>query len=189
MSNFEEWDAAYAKHGRGHKNKYPSDRVVGWVFRNFPNRGSCLDIGCGWGNNLRFLLAEGYDAVGIYFSHLAIESIRNEFGSRVRCESIVSTSWPDNHFDFVIDRCSVQHNSVMELPKIFGEINRVLRPGGRFYSELRYRGDDGFSYAGPNIDELRLALQSFKSVDIDFLAISTENQTRVFESWLIDATK
>lgn len=189
MSNREEWNAAYAKDGRAHKNKYPSERVVGWVLRNYPVGSCCLDVGCGWGNNLRFLLAEGYDAYGIDFAQSAIDGIRPEFGERVMCGSIEQTSWPDNHFDFIIDRCSIQHNPVDALPRIFKEIHRVLKPGGGIFSELRRAGDDGFIIAGPTFDQLQSALAPFANVQIDLMTRTEENMTKKFESYLIDARK
>jgi len=57
MSNKDEWNQTYSQKGSRHKNNYPSDLVVGWVLRNYRNTGSkYLDLGCGYGSNLRFLL-------------------------------------------------------------------------------------------------------------------------------------
>jgi len=189
LNNVDQWTAAYQGNGRAHKNRYPSERVVGWVLRNYKPGARALDVGCGWGNNLRFLLAEGFDAEGIDFASSAIDSLKSEFGARVRCEGARQTSFSDGEFDFIIDRCSIQHNPSEDLPAIFAEMQRVLRPGGRFYSELRHVGDDGFQFAGPSMGQLREALAGFSQVHIDLMNRTEENQTRRFESYLIDATK
>lgn len=189
LNNVDQWTTAYQGSGRAHKNRYPSERVVGWVLRNYRPGARGLDVGCGWGNNLRFLLAEGFDAHGIDFASSAVEALRPEFGERVRCESALRTRCADDDFDFVIDRCSIQHNPLDDLPGIFEEMRRVLRPGGRFFSELRHVGDDGFQFAGPSMAQLRAALAGFSSVHIDLMSRTEENQTRRFESYLIDATK
>lgn len=183
-----QWDETYRTSGHAHKNKYPSDLIVGWVLRNF-RKGKCLDVGCGWGNNLRFLLAEGFEAFGIDFAAAAIDGIKPEFGNRVRCESITATSWPSNTFDFIIDRSSIQHNHIEELPVIFSEVNRILKPGGRFFSTMLKEGDNGFLLACPNEQALRDALMVFSSVQIDYMTRTENNQATTFVSYLIDATK
>lgn len=185
----EQWQSAYEQSGTAHKNRYPSEQIISWVLSQQRARGRALDVGCGWGNNLRFLLGEGYDAYGIDFAQSAIDGIQAEFGDRVSCQNMARTSWPDKHFDFAIDRCSLQHNPVQELPALFGEIARVLKPGGRLYSVMRRSGDDGFIHAAPTEAQLRDALRDFEIVSIDLLRRTEQNQQRAFESYLIDVRK
>lgn len=188
-ANARTWDNLYAGTGSAHKNRYPSERVVGWVLRNMPRGSRGLDVGCGWGNHLRFLLAEGYDAHGMDFAASAVSALQGEFGDRVQHESALRTHWPEASFDFVIDRCSIQHNPIDDLPAIMGEMARVLKPGGRFFSELRRIGDDGLAYAGPDEAQLRAALQPFADVQIDLMTRTERGGQMRFESWLIDAVR
>lgn len=187
--SFKEWDEAYQGNAGSHKNKYPSELVVSWVLRNFRSGEVCLDIGCGWGNNLRFLLAEGFDAYGIDFAGSAVEGIKGEFGERVRCESIKATSWPDNCFDFAIDRSSIQHNKLSDLPAIYKEVHRILKPGGRIFSIMLKQGDNGFLLARPTLKQLKGALSCFSKVEIDYLTRTENNNTTKSVAYLMDATK
>lgn len=135
MRNLIEWDTVYSADSGRHKNRYPSDLVVGWVLRNFKGKTfKCLDVGCGYGNNLRFLLAEGFDAYGIDFSSAVIKQITGEFCDRVLIASAEDIPYEDETFDFIIDRSSLQHNPTKRLPVIFKECHRVLRGGGGGFS-------------------------------------------------------
>ena len=80
-----QWEEIYSDPQTAHKNKYPTELVVSTVFRNFKTRAGlkALDLGCGWGNNLRFLRDAGFDAYGIEISRTAVESMRDEFGDHV----------------------------------------------------------------------------------------------------------
>lgn len=72
-----DWDENYKKTDSRHLNIYPSEMLVGWIFRNFKGLSlSALDIGCGYGNNLRFLLENGFDAYGFDFSPAVIDKIK-----------------------------------------------------------------------------------------------------------------
>lgn len=188
--NIIQWQGAYNKAGSSHKNRYPSEQVVGWVLSQQKFRGRALDIGCGWGNNLRFLLGEGYDAHGIDFAQSAIDGIGCEFGGRVSCQSIERTNFPENHFDFAIDRCSLQHNPSEKLPLLFSEIRRIIRPGGRLFSIMRRSGDDGFLHAAPTEEQLRaIFTQGWEIISLDLLIRTEQNQQRTFESFIIDVRK
>jgi SAM-dependent methyltransferase len=47
-----------------------------------PGRGRALDLGCGTGGNVMFLAEQGWDAVGVDFSSVAISKARREAAAR-----------------------------------------------------------------------------------------------------------
>jgi ubiquinone/menaquinone biosynthesis C-methylase UbiE len=135
MDNQKEWEDVYSSASFRHKNEYPSDMVIEWVKRHYGNIAKekrksikCLDLGCGWGNNLNFLKREGFDAYGIDFSERAVTYLKSlEF--QVVCSNFENIPFEDNSFDFVIDKSSIQHNSKQDITKIIREVYRVLRGG------------------------------------------------------------
>lgn len=135
----EEWDAIYRTQGFAHKNGYPDSSVVAVTTRAFGREGhdqvKVLDLGCGWGNHLRFLCAEGYDAHGIDGSETAISHCRS-ITPQVVCGSFLDLPYADATFDAVIDRNSIQCNTLDVVEAVIGEVHRTLKPGGMLYSIL-----------------------------------------------------
>jgi ubiquinone/menaquinone biosynthesis C-methylase UbiE len=132
-----EWDNAYLCESSKHKNKYPSEHVITWVLNNYsPGESSirAIDIGCGWGNNLRFLLDQGFDATGIDQSLVAIKRLKKEFNNRVLLGSVKMLPFKDKSQDFIIDRNSIQHNIKTDIEIILKECKRVLKKGGKIFS-------------------------------------------------------
>jgi SAM-dependent methyltransferase len=160
-------------------NRYPSDILVSWVFNNkFSSGLKCLDIGCGYGNNLRFLLENGFDAVGIDNSEFVINLIKNEFKDRVFIKSIISTNFNDKSFDILIDRQSIQHNSVNDLVAIYNECQRLLKDDGFFFCNFNLSKGNRVSKA--NIDEIeldKLITRAFLIHEKNFHILSRENGT------------
>lgn len=191
MNNVEEWNNAYSVSGEGHKNKYPSDAVVSWVMRNF--RGTeaiCLDIGCGYGNNLRFLLNEGFNAFGCDISEIVIDDVKDEFGDRVLVNEPNNLPYDSEKFQFVIDRSSLQHNTLDDITKIVNECHRVLKDGGQFFSIMLKEGDNGFILGCPSESFLKnTVLRPFKSFELNYITVTENNAKNQFTSYLIHAKK
>ena len=73
------WERLYQAGGR-HRNRYPFDSVVQFVFRHRPkdvpvNEVRILEVGCGAGNNLWFAALEGFQVTGIDASETAIDLV------------------------------------------------------------------------------------------------------------------
>ncbi len=104
--------------------------------RQAVGNGSILDVGCGTGEITARLAEKFPDAslVGIDLEDSHIDRARERcarFGSRVTFEhgDALALHYPDARFDLVVCRHLLQ--AVPDARKVLGEINRVLRPGGR----------------------------------------------------------
>lgn len=90
-----------------------------------------LDIGCGPGNSSNIISETGADVTGIDFSQkmvdVAIANFPKITFQQANAENILT---PDNSFDIVIANYVVHH--LPDPEKVFSEISRVLKPGGRF---------------------------------------------------------
>jgi ubiquinone/menaquinone biosynthesis C-methylase UbiE len=101
-----------------------------------------LDVGCGIGNIL-IALAERVDfaqpAIGVDVSPALIDLGRREIKRaglerKIQLEVSPATSLPfgDESFDIVLTSHVIKHLDDHALEKAFGEVHRVLGPGGRF---------------------------------------------------------
>lgn len=155
-SSFEEtlgvksgWDPTWEEkiYGQGrHLNLYPHHSIVSYLFRKYPVRSNrqgvrVLEVGCGAGNNLWFAAREGFSVSGIDGSSSAIDFATQRFKNEsldgeFTVGDFQKLPWEDQQFDIVFDRQSILCNKRNVIENTFKEINRVLKPGGYFFSMM-----------------------------------------------------
>lgn len=143
LKNFDPvWDDLY-KGDQRHLNRYPFDTVVQFVFSQRPKNLSndsvrVLEVGCGAGNNLWFAAREGFQVAGIDASETAINLTRKRFhaeglsGDFRVCDARI-LPFDDASFDLAIDRAALSHTPKKTISQSIAEINRILKPGGKFH--------------------------------------------------------
>lgn len=186
-----QWEEIYSDPQTAHKNQYPTELVVSTVFRNFKTRAGlkALDLGCGWGNNLRFLRDAGFDAYGIEISRTAVESMRDEFGVHVVQGTFLDLPFPDDHFSFVLDRSSIQHNPIQDIPVAIEEARRVLKLGGMFFSMMVATHTNAYNATVLSEPEVRSLLSGFREFSLDSETRSSNAGSRIHTVHLITARK
>lgn len=138
-----EWETdVYAK-GR-QINRWPFTDLVADVMQHTYGRDrtelSVLEIGCGTGNNIWFLLDCGFTVAGMDISPTAIDVARRRIGELgfgppdLRVGSVTELPWGAETFDIVIDRGTLSQLLTGEVAATIGEVSRVLKPGGEFLS-------------------------------------------------------
>ena len=175
QKNKNEWNSIYlANH---ELNRYPSEVLISWAYNNKSMlQGKCLDIGCGYGNNLRFLKDINLDVYGIDISEVVIDLIKEEFDSFVSCQSIKSTSFKDCFFDVLVDRQSIQHNDKNDLDAIMQECSRILKPNGIFFMNFLLSQGNGTSLAKITEKNLiEIISKHFTIAEKNYFCITTEN--------------
>lgn len=132
------WDDIYDS-GR-HLNLYPYDGVVSFLYRNrvLDKRQVVLEVGCGAGNNLWFAAREGFEVHGFDASQSAIEFARKRFQNdalvgHLAVNHFSDMLYPDNYFDFVIDRCALTHTNLAVISDTVNKIYDCLKPNGKFF--------------------------------------------------------
>ena len=190
------WEATYAAPGLAHKNEYPSEMVVSYVRRCYPHvvdatgrRLRALEVGCGWGNNLRFLRDVGLEPHGIDFSPTAVAHVRAAITPNVSCGDLATLPYPDGFFDLCIDKSAIQHNPAEEIRRAHREIARVLREGGGLFSMMLRSGSNGFFATRLDEEEIRLSLSMFRRVTIDHQTLTRNNQQDCRAQYLIEAVR
>jgi len=156
------WENLYSQ-GK-HFNRYPYTSVVSFVYGQLSQQISfrdlhALEVGCGAGNNLWFAAREGMRVTGIDASKSAINYAIERFKSEnlegdFHVGDFILLPFADSSFDIAIDRAAITSTGLSNAYKATLEINRTLRPGGKFYSELfssqttdsGYRGSDNLIF-------------------------------------------
>jgi SAM-dependent methyltransferase len=133
-----DWEADVYARGQ-QLNRWPYSEVVSAVMRarngRSPTDVPVLEIGCGAGNNVWFLAAEGFPAHGVEMSPTAVahalERLRREgLSADLRVGDIAALPWPDESFEIVIDRGALTQNGHPHISRVLTDVRRVLRPGG-----------------------------------------------------------
>jgi SAM-dependent methyltransferase len=100
--------------------------------------GSVLDVGCGTGENVLYLAAQGHESWGIDFVPAVIEQAKAKAAQRgieghFLVGNALELSRLGRQFDTVID-CGLFHTFADEDRPVFVEgLGEVLRPGGLLY--------------------------------------------------------
>jgi SAM-dependent methyltransferase len=112
-----------------------------------------LEIGCGTGVHARLLAAAGARVTAIDLTPTAVELTKRRLGlagldAHVREADAESLPFADGAFDFVWSWGVVHHSEHTE--RVFAEIARVLRPGGRLALMVYHRSSMTFwvNYVG-----------------------------------------
>lgn len=197
FDNQKEWEEVYNSSEESHKNIYPSELIIGWIKRNFSSKikrderinYKALDLGCGWGNNLKFLKDEGFNAYGIDFSQKAVDALKPEFKENVQVMNFSRLDFEDNSFDIIIDRSAVQHNSKKDIELIFNEVYRVLKPNGRFYSIMAKTKNNDFYMELLDKEDIERITSKFKDLEINYISRTQNNGQTTNSRFLIEVSK
>jgi len=99
-----------------------------------------LEMGCGAGPNLMWLAQKGIKISGVDISPTALRLARmnlenagyhDRIGDLIE-SSVTDVPFADESFDGIVEACVFQHLTKEERVKTFGEVKRLLKPGGVF---------------------------------------------------------
>jgi SAM-dependent methyltransferase len=111
---------------------YRFSRTKEWALirRYVPRGGAILDAGCGFGEWVSFLSAQGYRAVGLDYSEALIGRLRAAYPQHEwTLGDIRRMPYADGAFDAVISWGVIEHDEAGP-GETLREFHRVLRPGG-----------------------------------------------------------
>lgn len=151
------WDQTFAIRTWG---RYPPEELVRFVSRTFGDvrdRSAVkfLEVGCGPGANIWYLVREGYAVSGIDGSPTAIRQAMGRLESEgllktaaqvdLRQGDFSSLPWSNDCFDAVIDIEAIYANEVEVIRSCIGEIHRVLKSDGIFFGKMFGTKTTGYS--------------------------------------------
>jgi ubiquinone/menaquinone biosynthesis C-methylase UbiE len=96
-----------------------------------PGGGRCLDLGCGTGIYIAAVAKLGWDVVGVDLSQDQLRVARSRAGDVAELIHADASElpFPEESFDAVYS--TLTHTDVEDVPTMFREARRVLRPRGR----------------------------------------------------------
>jgi SAM-dependent methyltransferase len=93
-----------------------------------------LDFGCGPGRDLRTFSAMGHTAVGLDGCPLFVEMARADSGCEAWQQDFLALDLPAERFDGVFANACLFHIPSQELPRVLGQLQASLKPGGVLFS-------------------------------------------------------
>lgn len=204
--------------------RYPAEDLIRFIAKNYykeigRRKIKILEIGCGTGANLWYMAREGFSVYGIDGSKVAINKAKQRLDSEIKNWSgellegdVVNLPFKDNYFDAVVDSEVICCNSYEDSKRIYDEIWRVLKPGGKMFSRTFAKtcyGDETGEQVGhnaflPNVGPLKgigycrftkyeeitdLLGKKFTIEEIESLERTSGNLKNVIKEWLIIAIK
>ena len=111
-----------------------------------------LEMGCGAGSNLLWLAQKGIRVSGIDIAPTVVKLARENleragYGDRIGQlieGSVTEVPLPDRSFDGILEACVFQHLDKENRAKAFGEVARLLKPGGIFVGYMLEQGHTVF---------------------------------------------
>ena len=149
-----------------------------------------LDAGCGTGDHLISLTGRGARAIGVDLSLGMLRKAQGKAPSAALVLADLSRPLPfrSQTFDRVL--CSLVSEHLTELDRFFGEMHRLLRPGGwiAFTGLHPDRVAEGLA-AGFSVDERRYRLDATPHTLEDFSAAAQSSglKVRAIEEAMVDA--
>ena len=105
-----------------------------------------LDFGCGPGRDLKAFNELGHVAIGLDGAAQFAEMARADTGCEVWQQDFLELQLPARHFDGVFANASLFHVPSQELPRVLGQLNETLKPGGvLFASNPRGNNEEGWN--------------------------------------------
>lgn len=127
----ERWNSEFAKRANG--------EIVydDWLYGCEKEINACktpiIDLGCGGGNNTKYLLDKGKEVIPCDFAEMAILNIKNRFPQVKKAECFDMTNglpFSNDFTDIIIADLSLHYFSEAITYSILAEIKRVLKPNG-----------------------------------------------------------
>lgn len=100
-----------------------------------PENASILEVGCAGGRDAKLFLEQGFEFTGIDLVQKFIDIAKDTCpdGEFFRMDVLKELDFPDNHFDAVWSYATLHHFYDEDMLKALENINRILKPGGKFF--------------------------------------------------------
>lgn len=148
-NNQEYWNEGYWK--RVINNQKNSFKNENWLdkYKEIINKvkgNSAVDLGCGIGQDTKWLIDNGFDVISCDISNIALEKLK-EFipeSKTLQIDMREPLPFKDNSIYLVNADLSIHYFSMKDTIKIFNEINRILVPNGILIGRVNSDKNEGY---------------------------------------------
>lgn len=181
------WETIFNEKSWG---KYPGEDVIRFIARNYfsvqdRKRVRILEIGSGAGANLSFLARERFNFSAVEGSISAVnQSIEfldvdmpnwRKNGSSVQVGDCVNLPFVDDTFDAVLDVGAISCNSFEDSKRIYTELYRVSKLGGKLFSRVLAGGCWGDGTGSPAGRRAYINCTEGPVADLGFIRFTDES--------------
>lgn len=130
------YDECAEEYSRFHFRKSFKNRLETFI-ELLPDKALVLDVGCGCGRDVKYLIERGIEAVGIDLSEGIIEQARKYVpNATFHHMDMRKLEFEGSKFSGMLSVASVLHIPKKELPDMLAGFRRVLKEGGLLYLSL-----------------------------------------------------
>ncbi|MBY9008921.1 MAG: class I SAM-dependent methyltransferase [Candidatus Lokiarchaeota archaeon] len=139
-----DWDEVFAEKGKYFIKPHPDMERIAKLFIDEGVK-RVLDLGCGTGRHLLFLLKKGFEVYGLDGSPNGLEIAKNwlneeNLSSELTCQKIEQEfPYKDEFFDAIVSIQVIHHNLMKDILFTVNELERILRKGGFIYISFPLR--------------------------------------------------
>ena len=110
------------------------------------SRGTFLDLGCGQGNDTKYLIENKKNVISCDLSNEALKILKDNFPSAKTIQADMSEKleFEDNKFDIIISDFSLQYFSKEKTEEIINELMRIVVPSGYLVLRLSSINDKNY---------------------------------------------
>lgn len=107
---------------------------------------NAIDLGCGIGQDTKWLLDKGFDVVSCDFSERALNKLKELIHNSKTMQIDIKEKLPfkDNSMGLINANLSIHYFDMKNTIKIFNEIHRVLTPNGLFIGRVNSDKNEGY---------------------------------------------
>lgn len=107
---------------------------------------NAIDLGCGIGQDTKWLLDKGFDVTSSDISERALNRLKELIPNSKTMQHDIKEELPfeDNSIGLVNANLSIHYFSMEDTIKIFNEVHRVLAPEGLFIGRVNSDKNDGY---------------------------------------------
>jgi SAM-dependent methyltransferase len=136
---FTENDVAVMSSGGDLRRDCRAEVLQRAAWDRMPPAAQVLDVGCGTGDNLRYILRDGASFFGLEYAERTAQVARRTLGDRAAVDIGSATAIPHESGRFDLVLCIEVLEHVEDDEAALREIARVLKPGGALVLSLPYR--------------------------------------------------
>ena len=148
-NNQEYWNEGYWK--RVINNQKNSFKNRNWLdkYKEIINKiegNSAVDLGCGIGQDTKWLIDNGFDVISCDISNIALEKLKELIPNSETLQIDIRETLPfkENSINLVNADLSIHYFYMKDTIKIFNEINRILTPNGILIGRVNSDKNKGY---------------------------------------------